>query len=128
MFIQLTSQDCQYLLNLIYEMDSDTLYTAKQRGYTVPKLTRIQQDPRSARLAFQDIDYLLELIEDDDLEELMQQREMTKVTLEEIRQLQNAKVEELRDIESQRGARRMRRLKVEPEHTLGAQLTAVVKA
>ncbi len=121
MFIQLTTDDCQYLLNLIYEMDSATLFTEKQRSYTVPK---IQQDPRSARLAPQDVEYLLDLIEDDELEELEFQRELTKAQLISIQDLQNRRVEEIKSIDSQREQRRLRRLKAEPEHTLEAQLAA----
>ena len=126
MFIQLTHTDCQYLLNLIDEMDSETAYTKSQRGYTFPKLVKIQKDPRSARLAYQDVDYLLELIEDDDLEELEQQREMTRQAMLEIQVLQNQKFEErgklLVDIETQRQLRKARRGSVQPlqahfEHT-----------
>ena len=109
MFVQLTKEDCQYLLNLIEEMDSDTAYTARQRGYTVPKLQKIQKDPRSARLAYQDVDYLLDLIEDDDLGEVEQYREMARASLLEIQTLQSQRFEETKNIETQREQRRARR-------------------
>ena len=109
MFVQLTKEDCSYLLNLIETMDSDTAYTAKQRSYTVPKLKRISQDAKSARIAFQDVAYLIELIEDDDLPELEQQREMTLATIMEIQRLQDQKFEETKDIDVQREMRRARR-------------------
>ncbi len=121
MFVQLTPDDCTYLLNLIQEMDSETIYTQRQRGYTVPKLQKIQLDSRSARLAFQDVEYLLDLIDDDDLPEVEQQREMTRATILEIQQLQIQKQEETRGIEEQRELRRARRRPVESlqEHFQG---------
>lgn len=109
-FVQLSKDECSYLLDLIAEMDSETTYTAKQRGYTVPKLERIGTDPRCARLAFQDIEYLLDLIEDDELEEFEQIREMCKQSLEEIRQLQQVAFRERISIEEQREVRRTKRL------------------
>lgn len=109
MFVQLTTEDTQYLLNLIAEMDSDTAYTARQRAYTVPKLEKISIDSRSARLAFQDVEYLLELLEDDDLPEFEQQREMTRLTLQDIQTLQNQRADETRNIEQQRQLRKARR-------------------
>jgi hypothetical protein len=122
MFVQLSKDDCTYLLNLIEEMDSDTAYTARQRGYTIPKLIKIQQEPRAARLAYQDVDYLLELIDDDDLQELEQSREMARASLLEIQELQNARFQESKDIETQREQRRARRRPMESlaehfEHT-----------
>ena len=108
-FVELTKEDCHYLLELIQVMDADTKYTERQRGYTIPKLQRIAKDPRSARLAFQDVDYLLELIEDDDLPESEQQREMTRTCLLEIQKLQSARFSEQENIEQQREARRARR-------------------
>ena len=108
-FVQLGSDECQYLLELISEMDSSTSYTERQRGYTVPKLSKIQKDPRSARLAFQDVDYLLELIADDDLETVEQIRGMTEQTLLQIRELQTARFDEAKDIETQRELRKARR-------------------
>jgi hypothetical protein len=109
-FVQLSKADCSYLLELIKDMDSDTKYTERQRSYTVPKLQKISLDPRSARLAYQDVDYLLDLIEDDDLPETEQQREMARTQILEIQSLQNARFDETRDIESQRESRRMKRL------------------
>lgn len=109
-FVQLTKEDCQYLLNLIAEMDSATLYTERQRSYTVPKLHKIMAEPRSARLAYQDVDYLLELIEDDDLEELEMNKAMAESSLREIQALQNARFEESKGIEDQRATRKARRL------------------
>lgn len=110
MFVQLGKDECTYLLNLIEEMDSATPFTERQRGYTVPKLQRIQAEPRSARLAYQDVKYLLELIEDDELEELEQIRGMAKQTLYEIEALQAQKTEEMRSKDEQREFRRLRRL------------------
>ncbi len=117
-FVQLSIEDCTYLLNLIEEIDSDTAYTARQRAYTVPKLQRIAHDPRSARLAYQDVDYLLELLEDDDLTDaeqpgIEQQRAMTQGALLEIQQLQAARASEIQNIEDQRAARKARRRPVE---------------
>jgi hypothetical protein len=110
-FVQLTKEDCQYLLTLIAEMDSETTYTAKQRAYTIPKLQKIEKDPRAARLAYQDTEYLLDLIEDDDVEDaaIVQQRYMTQEKLINIQQLQEGRFNETRDIEKQREARRLRR-------------------
>jgi hypothetical protein len=124
MFVQLAKDDCTYLLNLIEEMDSETLYTARQRGYTVPKLERIQNDPRSSRLAFQDVEYLLDLMEDDDFSEVEQQREMTRACILEIQRLQQLKQEETRGIEEQREQRRARRQPVNAlqEHFQGPKI------
>lgn len=108
-YVQLESADCTYLLTLIAEMDSDTPYTERQRGYTVPKLQQIQKDPRSRRLAYQDVDYLLELIEDDDLPEDEQQRFMTQEKLAQIRQLQDAHFAAEQSINRQREVRRSKR-------------------
>ena len=121
-FVQLENADCTYLLELIADMDADTKYTERQRSYTVPKLSKIAKDPRSARLAFQDVEYLLDLIEDDEAPELEQQREMTKQAIEAIRDLQTSRFEENRDIESQRESRRAKRAPVQAlsehfEHT-----------
>lgn len=113
MFIQLTIEDCQYLLTLIADMDADTAYTAAQRRYTVPKLERISEDPRSARFTYQDVDYLLELIEDDDLEECEQQRALTFAQLYAIQELQTRRFRESKDIEEQRQERKARRRPVE---------------
>lgn len=109
-FVQLGKDDCTYLLNLIQEMDSNTAFTARQRGYTVPKLEKIQRDPTSARLAYQDVEYILDLIEDDDLPEAEQQREMTRLQVMEIQKLQNEKFEEHKDIDTQREQRRLKRM------------------
>lgn len=108
-FVTLTVEDCSYLLELIASMDADTRFTEKQRGYTVPKLLKMKDNPDSARLAFQDVDYLLELIEDDDLESCEQQREMTRSSLLDIQKLQAQHFNEQADIESQRETRRARR-------------------
>lgn len=108
-FVQLTPEDCTFLIDLIVTMDGDTSYTEKQRGYTLPKLRKIQNDPRSGRLAYQDVDYLLELIEDDDLPEAEQQRFMTQEKLTAIKELQDRRFEATRDIEQQRELRRARR-------------------
>lgn len=114
-FIQLTSEDCQYLLELINDMDLETPYTEKQRSYTIPKLQKIQQDPYSARLAFQDVQYLLELIEDDvitdtSLEDLQYLQDSVKTTLLKIQSLQLTRYTEAQNIELQRQKRRARRV------------------
>ena len=121
MFVQLTKEDCTYFLQLIEEMDMDTKFTERQRGYTIPKLQKIAQDPRSARLAFQDVEYLLDLIDDDDLPEVEQTREMARQSLVEIQSLQNQKFEETKNIEEQREVRRARRQPVKSlqEHFVG---------
>jgi hypothetical protein len=132
MFVQLSKDDCTYLLDLINTMDSTTLFTAKQRIYTVPKLVAIAKDPRSARLAYQDVDYLLDLIEDDEQaciscpQETEQTRAMAQAQLLEIQALQKRKFEETKDIESQRAQRRAKRngARGEPAHTLAEQLAA----
>lgn len=108
-FVQLSKEDCAYLLELIQDMDSDTKYTERQRAYTVPKLLKIAEDPRSARLAYQDVEYLLDLMDDDDLAESEQQREMTRAQVLEIHSLMNMRFEETRDIETQREMRKARR-------------------
>lgn len=125
-FVQLNADDCTYLLDLILDMDSNTKYTERQREYTVPKLQRIQKDPRSARLAYQDVDYLLELIEDDDLPDTEQQRFMTQERLQAIKSLQDSRFESMRAIEQQRELRRARRnaasaLSAHFEHTSPVQ-------
>lgn len=108
-FVQLSPEDCMYLLTLIHEMDADTAYTERQRGYTVPKLEKIAKDPRANRLAYQDVEYLIELTEDDDLVECEQQRFMTQAKLQEIKALQDARFDATREIENQRKLRRARR-------------------
>lgn len=108
-FVGLTREDCSYLLTLIEDMDSTTAYTARQRGYTIPKLQTIAKDPRSGRLAYQDVEYLIDLVEDDELPETEQQREMTLSTLQEILSLQTVRFQEQTEIERQREARRLRR-------------------
>lgn len=108
-FIQLPKESCKYLLELIADIDQDTDYTARQRAYTIPKLQQIMNAPETRRLAIPDVDYLLELIEDDELESTEQIREMTRSDLENIQTLQRQKQEEMRSIEQQRTARRARR-------------------
>ena len=122
-FVQLSAEDCTYLLTLIQEMDSDTAYTTRQRGYTIPKLEKIAKDPSSARLAYQDVDYLLDLIEDDEDEGCEQQRLMTLQCILDIQALQQAKFEETRSIDTQREARRARRSPIQSlqEHFQGPQ-------
>ena len=117
-FVQLSKEDCQYLLQLITDMDLATAYTERQRSYTVPKLQKIQVNPKETRLAhlaFQDVDYLLDLMEDDTREETEQQREMTRQCVLDIQALQNARFEETRDVESQR---ELRRARLNPERAL----------
>ena len=113
MFIQLDQNDCKYLLDLIHEVDLDTRYTEKQRAYTVPKLQKIFNDPGSTRLAYQDVEYLLDLIEDDELPEAQNQRQSTKECLLDIQNLQNARFDDIRDIDNQRASRRAKRLQGE---------------
>jgi|SRR5215471_14332544 len=108
-FVQLTPESCTYLLELIAEMDSETSYTERQRAYTVPKLQKILQDPGSAKLAFQDVEYLLDLIEDDDLEETSGLKEDARSILLDIQNLQQSRFDEMKSIESQREARRSKR-------------------
>ena len=108
-FVQLDAADCNYLLTLIAEMDSDTPYTARQRSYTVPKLQKIKAAPDKNRLAFQDTEYLLDLTEDDTLPETEQQRLMTQQKLQEILEKQQQSRDEQINIEEQRAARRSRR-------------------
>lgn len=109
-FIQLDTKDCDYLLTLISDMDSDTVFTAQQRVITTEKLMRIRQDPYSTKLQYKDVTYLLELIEDDDLESCSAQRGMTLSVLEDIQALQTTRFKESLSIEDQREARRLRRL------------------
>lgn len=109
-FVQLNQQDCKYLLELIDEMDSLCEFTRKQRSHTRPKIERIRKDPKNGRLAYQDTEYLLELIEDDELAESREQRESTTNTLKAIRDLQCARFQSIQDIEDQRTARRNRRV------------------
>ena len=108
-FVALSPADCTYLLDLIEDMDSDTIYTAHQRGYTVPKLESIRDGARGARLAYQDVTYLLELIEDDQDPQFEQQRAMVQSALEEIQDLQTKHRQTRETIDQQREARRSRR-------------------
>lgn len=112
-FVQLSKDECTYLLDAIKEMDADTRYTARQREYTVPKLARILENPQSARLHDRDISYLLELIEDDDAPQFEQIRLMTQNTLEEIKSLKTERAAELEDVDKQRQLRRARRQPIE---------------
>lgn len=114
-FVELDAADCTYLLALINEIDMDTPYTARQRQYTIPKLEQIAKEPASKRLAFQDVQYLLDLLEDDDLEETEQVRGMVQVKLEEIQKLQSEQARAMQDIETQRAWRRAKR---QPQQTL----------
>lgn len=124
-FVQLSPADCKYLLDLIEEIDKDTAFTARQRGFTIPKLKKLSNDPASARLAYQDVTYLLELIEDDELSDaeqpgIEQQRAMTQSMLLEIQSLQQRKADEIRSIEDQRESRRARRRRPPVENELQA--------
>src|ERR1035437_8636980 len=121
MFVQLTKEDCTYFLQLIAEMDMDTKFTERQRGYSIPKLQKIAKDPLRARLAFQDVEYLLDLIDDDDIPEVEQTGERARQSLVEIQSLQNQKFEETKNIEEQREVRRARRQPVKSlqEHFAG---------
>lgn len=105
-FVQLDNADCTYLLELIGSIDAGTQYTAKQRTFTIPKLQRILRDPSKTRLAFKDVEYLLDLIEDDELAETEQQRTETQIKLEDILNRQTKAFEAARSIEDQRSARR----------------------
>jgi len=123
-FVQLTPEDCNYLLSLIQEMDSETPYTERQRGFTIPKLQKLSADPSKARLADQDLEYLLELVEDDENPDFEQQRLMTFQTLQEIQALK----ENFRNImatkDQQRNLRKARRTPVQSlqEHFQGPQV------
>ncbi len=108
-FVQLTTEDCTYLLDLIEDMDSETTYTARQRAYTVPKLQQIQADPRAARLTRKDVEYLLELVADDDLIDCEQQRLMTSAALQEILDLQIQNQREQQSRDNERWTRRLKR-------------------
>jgi hypothetical protein len=109
LYVELDQADCCYLLDLIKEMDMETAYTARQRGYTIPKLEAIYKDPSSKRLAYQDIEYLLDLVEDDDESPYEQQRLMTQEKLVQIQELQAAHAAAMQDIETQRANRKARR-------------------
>lgn len=109
-FIQLSSAECQYLIELIEELDSETTYTEMQRGFTLPKLKRILTNPESLKLIHPDVEYLLDLLEDDDLPETQKLRDETMLTLLEIQKLQKARFAERELIEREREARRLRRL------------------
>lgn len=109
-FIQLSPVDCTFCLELIETMDSSTFYTQRQRGFTIPKLKKILADPFSVRLAFQDVDYLLDLLDDDELEETAALRDSARNSLLAIQELQQQKFEEQKDINTQRSERRLRRL------------------
>lgn len=107
-FIQLNREECDYLINLIHEIDGDTAYTARQRTYTVPKLIKIREDARGAKLAYQDVDYLIELLED--CEHGSDVKFFTELVdkLMAIRDLQDNKFAELKSIEDQRQARKLK--------------------
>ena len=114
-YLTLSPSHCDYLLNLIEEMDSDTPYTERQRSFTIPKLLSLksQLDP-TTRLFFQDVDYLLELIEDDDLTDqdrpgIEALRNNTYNVLMEIKRLQIEKFEEYKSIDRQRALRAQKR-------------------
>lgn len=132
LFVQLSQEDCSYLLSLIANMDSGTDYTEKQRGYTVPKLERIWKDPDNHRLAFQDVDYLLELLEDEEsaireyqLEDPQeQQREMTRSQLLAIQELQRKQKETFTSVRKQREARIAKRAPSEALQAHFARTTA----
>lgn len=108
-FIQLTHEQCRYLLELIHDMDSDTRYTAKQRLYTVPKLVAIANGTFDRKLMYQDVNYLLELIEDDEVPSTI--KDSTCKTLQAIKELQNEALALSEQIDEQRAQRRSKRLK-----------------
>lgn len=109
-FVQLTTDDCEYLLNLINDMDADNEHTARQRSYTVPKLAAIASNPGSARLASKDVEYLLELVADDELAETEQQRWTTQGILLEIDELQRQRRADQITKDGWRYERRLRRM------------------
>lgn len=119
-FVQLTAEDCTYLLNLIEEMDSDNEHTARQRLYTVPRLASIRDNPRAERLHPKDIGYLLELVADDELPEVEQQRWTTANVLAEIDELQKQRRVDQQAKDSWRYERKLKRLGI----SLGEQLEA----
>src|SRR5215469_7611125 len=98
-FIQLTTEEIDYLLNLISELDFDTAYTVEIRITTVEKLMAIRKQPRSYKLFYNEVTYLLELIEDDDLEADSAIRGQTLAVLEDIQNLQAKRFQETLSIE-----------------------------
>lgn len=125
-FVQLSTDECTYLLETIEDMDSSTAYTKRQREYTVPKLEAIRQNPQNGRLHERDITYLLELIEDDDAPQFEQIRLMTQNTLESIKALKDQRAAELEDVDKQRQMRRTRRQPAESLQEHFQQTTASV--
>lgn len=109
-FIQLTASDCNYLLELIEDLDADTAYTKNQRELTKPKLLEILQKPRSAKLNYPDVEYLLDLVDDDDLESNEPERESAYKVLLAIQNLQQERYQRNIQIEQEREQRRARRL------------------
>jgi len=109
-FIQLTPEEIDYLLNLIADMDSDTVYTADIRILTIEKLMAIKKNPRASKLFYNEVTYLLELIEDDDLESASGVRIQTQNVLEDIQNLQAKRFQETLSIEEQRELRRAKRV------------------
>lgn len=109
-FIQLSPTECSYLIELIEDLDGETTYTQTQRGFTLPKLKRILSNPDSVKLIHPDVEYLLDLLEDDDLPATQQLKDNTMLTLLEIQKLQKQRFAERELIEREREARRVRRL------------------
>lgn len=104
MFLQLTKEDCAYLLRLIETLDSTTPHTARQRTFTIPKLQQIAYDPLSARLAYQDVRYLLDLLEDYLDSQFLDSVVYAKLL--EIRKLQDTRWIERQQIDRERAERR----------------------
>lgn len=106
--IQLTKEQIKYLLELIIDMDNDTVYTARQRAYTVPKLTGMLDGTFDRKLMFKDVSYLIELIEDDEVPSPY--RNSTYDTLIAIQKLQSERFQEYANIDEQRNKRRIKRI------------------
>lgn len=109
-FIQLSTAECQYLLDLIHDLDGETIYTQDQRLQTSSRIRRILDDPSSTKLVYKDVEYLLDLLDDDDLAESQSIRDSTTLTILEIQKLQKARFSEREQIEQEREQRRFRRL------------------
>lgn len=117
-FIQLNEAECRYLLELIEDLDSETLFTTQQRKDTSYRLRRILEDPSSTKLVYQDVEYLLDLLEDDDLPATQEQRDGALLTILEIQKLQKTRFSEREAIERERDERRMRRLQRRGESSI----------
>lgn len=106
-FKQLSPEGIDYLTTLINEDDAQ--YCAKQRSITSNKLINLKNNPEHTRLHNLDIEYLLDLIEDDEMESVEQIRLMTKGELEDIKALKDEAARVFALEETEREERRNRR-------------------